>query len=83
MNWYIPHLDLIGTSVVFTMGLYGLVLFHRSRDRMMEYKFLTREDFRRVEAKIDGLLNIALQAPYVAEHQKGAIRPKWLPDEKS
>lgn len=49
---------------------------------MMEYKFLTREDFRRVESKIDAILNVLIQAPYISDHQKGAIRPKRLNNEK-
>lgn len=48
----------------------------------MEYKYLTREDFRRVESKIDALLNVAMQAPFISVHQKGAIHPKRLGHEK-
>ncbi|MGI4812695.1 MAG: hypothetical protein ACRYGG_05075 [Janthinobacterium lividum] len=79
---YIPHMDLWGSAIISLFGVVVLVVFHRSRDRMMEYKFLTREDFRRVESKIDALLNVAMQAPFISEHQKGAIRPKKFHHEK-
>lgn len=78
MDTYIPHFDLWGSALVSLLGFGSLVLFHRARDRMMEYKYLTREDFRRVESKIDALLNVAMQAPFISDHQKGAIRPKRL-----
>lgn len=79
---YIPHFDLWGSAIISGMVVVTLILFHRSRDRMMEYKFLTREDFRRVESKIDAILNVLIQAPYISDHQKGAIRPKRLNNEK-
>lgn len=83
METYIPHLDL-WASVVCSIGVVSfLYFFHRSRDRMMEYKFLTREDFRRIESKIDALLNVAIQAPFISEQQRGAIQPKRLNHEEN
>lgn len=83
METYIPHLDMYGSMVASACVAGFLYFFHRSRDRMMEFKFLTREDFRRIESKIDALLNVAMQAPFISERQKGAISPKRLNNEET
>lgn len=59
-EWHwLPHVErlLIFISVM-TVGL-GLFRFYKRSDESLELRFITREDFRRVEAKLDSVLNIA------------------------
>lgn len=64
---WLPHVErlLIFVSVMF-VGL-GLYKYYRDSDRGLELRFITRDDFRRVEAKLDTVINIA--AYIGAEHR--------------
>lgn len=71
-NWW-PHVErlLIFASVI-GVGI-GLYLFNMFRDKSLDLRFITREDFRRVEAKLDTVLSIAA---YTASVEKRIIPPK-------
>jgi hypothetical protein len=75
---WLPHVErlLIFMSVMF-VGI-GLYRYYRNSDSSLEIRFITRDDFRRVEAKLDTVLNIA--AYMNAENKFRVVRRKKTVD---
>lgn len=57
-GWW-PHLERL--LILIAVILNGVILYihHYMRDRSLDLRFITREDFRRIEAKLDTVLAIA------------------------
>lgn len=68
-GWW-PHLERL--LILIAVILNGVVLYihHYMRDRSLDLRFITREDFRRIEAKLDTVLSIAA---YTAVDKRTAI----------
>ena len=71
---WLPHVErlLIFVSVMF-VGI-ALYRYYKNSDDSLEIRFITRDDFRRVEAKLDTVLNIA--AYMNAENKFRVVRKK-------
>lgn len=71
---WLPHVErlLIFVSVMF-VGI-ALYRYYKNSDSSLEIRFITRDDFRRVEAKLDTVLNIA--AYMNAENKFRVVRRK-------
>lgn len=57
-GWW-PHLERLLILIAVILNGVTLYLHHYIRDRSLEMRFITREDFRRIEAKLDTVMSIA------------------------
>jgi hypothetical protein len=57
-NWW-PHIERL--LIIFSVVGVGVVLYiyHMMSDKSLDLRFISREDFRRIEAKLDTVLSIA------------------------
>lgn len=68
-SWW-PHIErLLIFASTLGVGL-GLYLYNMLRDKSLDLRFITRDDFRRVEAKLDTVLAMAA---YTAADRKGIL----------
>lgn len=73
---WLPHLERLLIFISIASNCYILLKRYKSSDNSLELRFITREDFRRVEAKLDTVLNIVafIEAKkYIQPRRKKAV----------
>lgn len=68
-GWW-PHLERLLILIAVVLNGVVLYLHHYMRDKSLDLRFITREDFRRIESKLDTVLSIAA---YTASVEKRSV----------